>query len=214
MGRGGSRPVAHIEVPPGVPGIRSLFVYHPATARPMCDLCEVMLRGPSPLSPAERELIATRVSRGNECVFCTTAHAATAVALLDGDRKLVADVSEHYETAAVSPKMKALLAIADKVRKDGRTVQPADVAAARKAGATDADIHDTVLVAAMFCMFNRYVDGLGAWTPQESAPYDELGKRLARDGYVTIPGIHVPDPNLKPPSASQEKKEVRPHGSH
>lgn len=194
--------MAHIEVPPGVPGIRSLFVYHPATAKPMCDLCEVMLRGPSPLSPAERELIATRVSRGNECVFCTSAHAATAAALLNGDRKLVADVSEHYQTAAVSAKMKALLAIADKVRKDGRTVSPADVLAARREGATDADIHDTVLIAAMFCMFNRYVDGLGAWTPKESAPYDELGKRLARDGYVTIPGLHVPDPNLKPPTAA------------
>ena len=192
--------MAHIEVPPGVPGIRSLFVYHPDTAKPMCDLCQVALRGPSPLTPGERELIATRVSRGNECVFCTTAHASTAAHLLGGDRKLVADVSEHYETAAVSPKMKALLAIADKVRKDARTVSPRDVEAARKEGATDADIHDTVLVAAMFCMFNRYVDGLQAWTPKEAGPYEELGKRLARDGYLTIPGIHVKDPNLKPPS--------------
>jgi uncharacterized peroxidase-related enzyme len=193
--------VAHIEVPPGVPGIGSLFVYHPATALPMCDLCEVVLRGPSPLTAGERELIATRVSRGNECVFCTTAHASTAAHLLGGDHKLVADVSEHYETAAVSPKLKALLAIADKVRRDARTVSPRDVEAARREGATDDDIHDTVLVAAMFCMFNKYVDGLGAWTPKEEAPYEELGKRLAKHGYTTIPGIHVPDPNLKPPGS-------------
>ncbi len=185
--------MAHIEVPPGVPGIRSLFVNHPATAKPMCELTEVLLRGPSPLSPAERELIATRVSRGNECVFCTTAHAATAAHLLKGDRKLVADVSEHYETAAVSPKLKALLAVADKVRKDARTVSTRDIDAARKEGATDADIHDTVLIAAMFCMFNRYVDGLAAWTPEESAPYEEIGSRLARDGYLTIPGLFAPD---------------------
>lgn len=206
--------MAHIEVPPGVPGIRSLFVWHPATAKPMCDLCEVALRGPSPLTPAERELIATRVSRGNECVFCTTAHASTAAHLLDGNRKLVADVSEHYETADVSPKMKALLAIADKVRKDARTVSPRDVEAARKEGATDADIHDTVLIAAMFCMFNRYVDGLGAWTPKEEAPYEELGKRLAKDGYLTIPGIHVPDPKLK--SAPEAPKQIggNVHGPH
>ena len=94
--------------------------------------------------------------------------------------------------------MKALLAIADKVRKDARTVSPRDVEAARREGATDSDIHDTVLIAAMFCMFNRYVDGLGAWTPKEEAPYEELGRRLAKHGYTTIPGIHVPDPNLKP----------------
>ena len=198
-------------MPPGVAGIRSLFVYHPATGLPMCDLCEVVLRGPSPLTPAERELIATRVSRGNECVFCTTAHAATAVHLLDGDRKLVADVSENYEDAAVSAKMKALLRIADKVRKDGRSVTPADVEAARKEGATDADIHDTVLVTAMFCMFNRYVDGLAAWTPKESAPYEELGKRLARDGYITIPGLHVPDPNLKPASPAAASTPAHKH---
>jgi uncharacterized peroxidase-related enzyme len=190
--------MAHIAVPPGVPGIRSLFVWHPLTARPMCDLCEVVLRGPSPLTPAERELIATRVSRGNECVFCTTAHASTAAHLLNGDRALVASVQEDFEASAVSPKLKALLRIADKVRKDPRTVSPDDIAAARKEGANDDDIHDTVLVAAMFCMFNKYVDGLGAFTPKEPAPYEALGQRLAAEGYTTIPGLHVSDPNLKP----------------
>jgi uncharacterized peroxidase-related enzyme len=186
--------MAHIAVPPGVPGIRSLFVNHPATARPMCEMCEVLLRGPSPLSPGERELIASFVSARNECVFCATCHSATAAYLLDGDRELVSSVTRHYEDANISAKMKRLLAIADKVRKDGRSVTPRDIEAARKEGATDADIHDTVLIAAMFCMFNRYVDGLGAFTPKEQAPYDEIGGRLAREGYLSVPGLHTKDP--------------------
>jgi alkylhydroperoxidase family enzyme len=87
-------------------------------------------------------------------------------------------------SAPVSPKMKALLAIADKVRRDGRLVQAADVDVARAAGADDKAIHDTVLIAAAFCMFNRYVDGLGTWAPKEPTHYEESGKRLANEGYV------------------------------
>lgn len=185
--------MAHIQVPPGVPGIRSLFVTHLATAKPMCELSEVLLRGPSTLTTAERELIASFVSARNECVFCATCHSATAAELLGGDEKLVAHVTSDFETADISPKLKALLRIAGKVAKDARTVSEADVAAARKLGAGDQEIHDTVLIAAMFCMFNRYVDGLRAWTPTEKAPYVEIAKRLAREGYTTVPGIHVPD---------------------
>ncbi len=184
--------MAHIDVTPGVAGIRSLFLTHPHTARPLCDFSEALLRGPSPLTPAERELIASYVSTRNQCVFCATAHSATAAHLLGGDSKLVAAVTSHPEAAAISPKMKALLHIAGKVAKDARSVSPADVAAARAQGAGDGDIHDTVLVAAAFCMFNRYVDGLAAWTPNDPKIYDEIGSRLAREGYLTVPGVLRP----------------------
>lgn len=190
--------MAHIAVPPGVPGIRSLFVTHPETARPMCELSHILLRGPSPLTPGERELIASFVSAKNECVFCSTCHAATAVELLDGDKALVEAVTHHYEDAPVSPKLKALLAIAEKVAKDARTVSEGDIAAARNEGAGDSDIHDTVLIAAMFCMFNRYVDGLRAFTPSDPAAYKEIAKRLAKEGYLTVPGVHVRDPRAAP----------------
>jgi len=186
-------PMAHIDVPPGVPGIRSLFMSHPTTARPLCDFCQVLLRGPSPLTPGERELIASFVSARNECVFCATCHSATAAQMLEGGAALVASVTGDYLEAPVSPKMKALLAIAAKVAKDARTVSADDIQAARKVGAGDDDIHDTVLVAAAFCMFNRYVDGLGALTPEDPAVYEQIGARLAREGYVTIPGIHKAD---------------------
>lgn len=186
--------MAHIDVPPGVPGIRSLFQTRKDTARPLLDLTQILLRGPSPLTPGERELIASFVSAGNECRFCTRAHSETAARLVEGGGKLVGDVCSNYEAADISPKMKALLAIAEKVRADARTVTEADIERARKEGAVDQDIHDTVLITGLFCLFNRYVDGLRAWTPEEAAPYEKMADRLAREGYLTVPGVNAPGP--------------------
>lgn len=171
----------------------------PDAARPMCELCQVLLRGPSPLTPGERELIASLVSARNECVFCSTCHSATAAELYGGNAAFVASVTRSYQDAPVSEKLKALLAIAEKVAKDARTVSEEDIASARVAGATDVEIHDTVLIAAMFCMFNRYVDGLRAFTPSDPAVYSEIARRLAREGYSTVPGVHVPVPQADRP---------------
>lgn len=176
--------MAHIPVQQGVPGILSLFGFRPETAQPMNELAEVLLRGPSTLSRGEREMIASFVSHLNECKFCTSAHSAAAKHSLEGNADLVESVKSNYQTADVSPKLKSLLSIAGKVQKDGRTVQDSDVVAARKQGATDQEIHDTVLIAAAFCMYNRYVDGLKAWTPEDPKIYDQIGKRLADQGYA------------------------------
>jgi hypothetical protein len=89
-----------------------------------------------------------------------------------------------FEQAPVSDKLKALLAIAGKVQKGGKSVTTADIERARKHGATDREIHDTVLIAAAFCMYNRYVDGLATWAPQDPQPYRERGAILAEDGYI------------------------------
>jgi alkylhydroperoxidase/carboxymuconolactone decarboxylase family protein YurZ len=92
----------------------------------------------------------------------------------------------HDHTAApLSEKLKALLDIAAKVQRSGRAVTEADIAAARALGASDLEIHDTVLIAATFCMFNRYVDGLGATTPDDAAFHDLIGKQRAEEGYLT-----------------------------
>ena len=187
--------MAHIEVPPGVPGIRSLFMTRMDTAGPMLELCQTLLRGPSPLTPGERELIASFVSSGNQCRFCTRAHSDTAALMIGGGSAVVRDVCTNYEAADISPKMKALLAIAEKVRSDARTVTADDIDRARREGAVDGDIHDTVLITGLFCMFNRYVDGLGAFTPDDRGPYDELAGRLAREGYMTVPGVSKPGPD-------------------
>ena len=175
----------HIKLPEGIPGIVGPMVAYPETARPLNELAEVLLRGPSSLTSAERELIATYVSSGNECFFCTQTHAAAAREHYGAQRQIVDRVLCDREAAPVSDKVRALMAIADKVRRDGRLVQPEDVAKAREAGADDRAIHDTVLIAAAFCMYNRYVEGLATWAPRDQALYDQTGVRLAHEGYLT-----------------------------
>lgn len=174
----------HISLPPAVPGIRALLGAFPQTGAALSALAETLLRGPSPLTPAERELIAAHVSHGNACTFCTNSHAATARVLHGGGAALVDDVLRDGRSAAGSAKLQALLAIADKVRADGRTVTTADIEAAKAAGADDRMIHDTVLIAAAFCMYNRYVDGLATEAPTDPRAYAAMGEHLAKHGYV------------------------------
>jgi uncharacterized peroxidase-related enzyme len=179
--------MAHITLPEGLPGISGLLAYSPGTAKPMRELAETLLRGPSTLSPGERESIATHVSYQNECDFCQLSHSAAAAAHLGGNYDLVEQIKRDPEAAPVSDKLKALLVIAGKVRQGGKQVTPADVARARERGATDKEIHDTVLIAAAFCMYNRYVDGLATWQPREREAYHEMGRRLAQEGYIPKP---------------------------
>ena len=174
----------HIQVPEGVPGIRSLVMYRPETGKPLYELAQALLRNESPLSPAERELIAAYVSSRNECTFCTSSHAAAARYLYKDEKGTVDLALEDYQSAPISDQLKALLTIAGRVQQDARTVSPADVALARQHGATDRDIHDTVLIAAAFCMFNRYVDGLASFTPTDPAAYETMGERMGEKGYV------------------------------
>jgi len=157
---------------------------YPEAARHLRGLAQTVLRGPSSLSTAERELIAAYVSAGNQCRFCTQSHAAAARHLMGDQCQLVDQVLAGTAGAGVGPKMRALLAIAEKVRVDGRSVTANDVAAARAAGADDRALHDTVLIAAMFCMYNRYVDGLATAAPDDAAVYDQMGRHLAAEGYV------------------------------
>jgi uncharacterized peroxidase-related enzyme len=177
--------MAHIKVEEGIPGIRSLVLFRPETGKPLYDLAQVLLRGPSPLSEAERELIAAYVSYRNDCMFCWSSHAAAARCLYGEEKKVVDDVLKDMQRSPVSDKMKALLNIAGKVQVLGKEVTPEDIAAARVLGADDREIHDTVLIAASFSMFNRYVDGLASFTPTDPDVYEEMGKRMAK-GY-TIP---------------------------
>jgi uncharacterized peroxidase-related enzyme len=174
----------HINLPEGLPGISSGFAYRPETGKPLRELAEVLLRGPNTLGSGEREMIATFVSSRNDCNFCRDSHRAAAAHHLGGDYGLVDAVKEDYQRAAISPKLKALLAIAGKVQQGGKQVTAADVERARAEGATDLEIHDTVLIAAAFCMYNRYVDGLATWTPTDPEMYDVMGQRMARQGYV------------------------------
>ena len=176
--------MAHIQLPEGLPGIVGPFSISPETARPMRELAEVLLRGPNSLTSAERELIAAHVSAQNECRFCALSHGAAAAAHLEVEYEWVRGVQANVAAAPISKKLKALLAIAGKVAQDGKLVTAEDVTRARGLGATEREIHDTVLIAAAFCMYNRYVDGLATWQPEDPRDYREMGERMAHEGYV------------------------------
>jgi uncharacterized peroxidase-related enzyme len=177
--------MAHIPLPEGVPGIVGPLMAYPETAKHLRGLAETLLRGPSSLTPGEREVIATFVSSGNDCLFCTRSHAAAARQLLGPVGDIVDQVTGDFRRAPINEKLKALLVIADKVRQGGCRVTEDEVKRARREGADDQAIHDTVLIAAAFCMYNRYVDGLATTAPQDPSAYDQMGADLARRGYLT-----------------------------
>ena len=168
------------------PGIVGPMTYRPETAAPINELVNILLRGESTLTPGERELIATHVSWRNDCFFCQTIHGAVAAAQLNHDESLVQKVKTDWINADISPKLKALLNIAGRVQQDGKLVREEDVAAARREGATDREIHDTVLIAAVFCMCNRYVDGLATWAPTDMNIYRARAAEIVEHGYVAV----------------------------
>ena len=166
-----------------LPGIVGLLNYRPETARPLLDLADILLRGESSLTSGEREIIAASVSYWNQCHFCHTSHAAAAAAHLKSGLGIIDDIKAGLVETEVSDKLRALLNIAHQVQRNGKNVTEEDVAAARELGATDNEIHDTVLIAAAFCMYNRYVDGLGTWAPGPNEAYEAMGERMAHVGY-------------------------------
>jgi len=177
----------HINVNKDLPGIRALLEFSPETASPIGDLANLLLRTNEGLSMAEREMIAAHVSYLNDCFYCHQSHGAIAACYLNGNEELVNQVKQDYMNADISEKLKALLSIAGSVQKGGKYVTPGQIETAKTHGATDKDIHDTVLIAAMFCMFNRYVDGLAAKTPTDLSSYPLRARQIVEKGY----GNHV-----------------------
>ncbi len=195
----------HIALPSDLPGIRGAMAFRPETARPLNALVEALLQAPNTLTRGERELIAAYVSSRNGTRYCHSIHGAVAAAHLSGNEALVRQVKTDFMRAAISDKLKALLVIAGRVQQDGKLVTAADVEAARKQGATDLEIHDTVLIAAAFCMYNRYVDGLDTNQPEDEAFYRERGRRVARDGYVTVSEEYLARHAAKAPAAQESR---------
>lgn len=174
--------MAYIQLEDHLPGVTGLLEYRKDVAAPLRELTQILLRGPNTLTEAERELIATAVSNKNGCVYCTTSHAAAADAYL-GESPTTEQVKTDFTKASLSDKMKALLTIALQVQESGKSVTPDAIEAAKNAGATDVEIHDTVMIAALFCFYNRYVDGLGTFAPNDPAYYTEMAQRLKEKGY-------------------------------
>lgn len=179
--------MAYIELNNTLPGIRGPMAFRPETAKPLNELAEILLRDDNnTLSRGERELIGAYVSALNDCFFCQNVHGAMAQHYLQCDMQLIDSVKHDFLHAAVPDKLKALLSIAASVQQSGKQVTAEQVSHAKQLGATDREIHDTVLIAAAFCMFNRYVDGLGTWAPQDRQAYIDRAPLRAEEGYREV----------------------------
>lgn len=177
--------MAYIDLQNDEPGIRGPMAYRPETAKPLNELAELLLRSEdNSLSKGDRELIGAYVSYLNDCFFCQNVHGAMAGHYMGCFIEQIDAIKNDPSKAAISDKMRALLAIAASVQQDGKLVTPEQVSAARELGATDREIHDTVLIAAAFCMFNRYVDGLGTWAPEDRQVYVNRAPMRAEQGYI------------------------------
>jgi uncharacterized peroxidase-related enzyme len=177
--------MAHIDLGNDLPGIRGLMAYRPDTARALNELAEILLRNDNnSLTRGERELIGAYVSNLNDCFFCHNVHGAMAQHYMQCDTQYIDDIKKDFRSTRLSEKMKSLLSIAGSVQKGGRQVTASQIEEAKSAGATDKEIHDTVLIAAAFCMFNRYVDGLATWAPTDRQVYIDRAPRRAEEGYI------------------------------
>ena len=175
--------MAYVDVPDNLPGIRGLLAFRPEITEPLRGFMEILMRGENTLTRGERELIAMYVSHKNDCLFCRRSHGATAEYYLQCDNEFIEAVNENVETSSLSDKMKILLTIAAKVQQGGKHVSSELIAKAKSIGITEYEIHDTVLIAAAFCMFNRYVDGLDTWAPEDPEFYRKGVKERAEAGY-------------------------------
>jgi uncharacterized peroxidase-related enzyme len=176
-----------VPTPEGLPGIVGLMAFRPETGRALQQLANSLLVGPFPgstLTRGERELIAAVVSTRNECAFCAASHAAVAAAQLPEGKDLVDSARRDSRAAPLSSKLKALLTVAEQVARSGREVTDEAIARARAEGANDIDVHDTVLIASAFCMFNRYVDGLAAQEPSDPRAYEGMAHHIVAEGYA------------------------------
>lgn len=179
--------MAFIDLKNDLPGIRGPMAYRPETGKALNELAEILLHdNNNTLSRGEREMIGAYVSSQNDCFFCQNVHSAMAQHYFQCDVHLIDAIKNNYQSAPVSDKLKTLLAIAGSVQKGGKYVTPEQIEAAKSLGATNMEIHDTVLIAAAFCMFNRYVDGLNTWAPQDRNIYVERAKMRAEDGYANM----------------------------
>ena len=179
--------MAFINLENDLPGIRGPMQYSPETGKALNEIAEILLHDDNnTLSRGDREMIAAYVSSLNDCFYCQNVHGALAQHYYACDIQLIDDIKKDYSLTPISPKLKALLSIAGSVQKGGKYVTAEQIEQAKDLGATDNEIHDTVLIAAAFCMFNRYVDGLNTWAPQDRQVYVDRAKMRAEEGYANI----------------------------
>jgi uncharacterized peroxidase-related enzyme len=184
---------------PDVPGILTAIRLTPGLGIHLRGLADELLVNEFPgatISRAEREMLATAVSAGNDCFYCMDSHGSFATALLEGNgsTELVPLVDEIKlgSSEGFDDKMRALLHIARTVRREPRDLTADDVAAAHAAGAADADVQLAVLIASAFSMYNRMVEGFRARTMPSPDAYRPRAAEIAAHGYSVQPVAPVP----------------------
>ncbi len=143
--------MAYIDLQNDLPGIRGPMQYSPETGKALNELAEILLHDENnTLSRGEREMIGAYVSSQNDCFFCQNVHGAMAQHYFECDMQFIDDIKKDYTSTPISDKLKALLSIAGSVQKGGKFVTHEQIETAKNQGATDKEIHDTVLIAAAF----------------------------------------------------------------
>ncbi|WP_336517260.1 peroxidase-related enzyme [Pollutibacter soli] len=181
--------MALIQLNNNLPGILGLMAYQSETTGHLQELTNALLWEDNSLSRGERELIAAYTSWLNECIFCLKSHGTSAMHYMKCDETFMESVRKDYKKSKLSPKMKSLLAIAAAVHKSGQSVTQDQFGEARKKGASDNEIHDTILIAAAFSMFNRYVDGLATNLPADDSFYAQSTAMIEAHGYSRKAGM-------------------------
>ncbi len=176
--------MAHIELPEGAFGIRGPMMVRPEVAIHLNELASVLLHDEHTLSKADREFIGTAASAANNCEYCSNIHAAITAAHAGSTRVAILESAASETTS--DNKVAALASLAKLVTQGGKAITEEAISRARSAGATDTEIHDSILIGASFCMFNRYVDGLATPTPNAHEAYDTMARERAAKGYRAI----------------------------
>ena len=175
--------MTHLDSIPKDGVLLDVFRAFPGAARHLIMYHEVLMRGPSPLSVGERELIAAYVSGLNACSYCHGIHSVTAQAF-GVPEQLIKDMVLDLDTASVDERLRPLLRFVRALTKLPTRVVQADIEAIRSAGWGDDAIHDAVAVCALFNFMNRYVEGLGI--SANDAYFQLSGLRLHEGGYAGL----------------------------
>jgi len=167
----------------GEPGLDKVFRRFPHTVRPLLEYHDRLLRDPSPLTVAERELIAAYVSGLNACTYCHGAHTVAARAF-GVDAEVFDGLMADLESSGVDDKLKPILAYVGKLTKAPAMMTEKDAQRVYDAGWDEQALFDAVSVCGLFNFMNRLVEGLGI--EFDAAYAGESSRRLAEHGYLPL----------------------------
>lgn len=172
---------------PDNPHLSDVFKKYPKNVLPLLEFHDLLLRGESPFTIAERELIAAYVSGLNSCNFCFGAH--TRISKEFGiEEELILSILDDINSSEIDNKFKPILLYVKKLTLTPNKISPADVEAVSNAGWSDRAIHDAVSVCALFNFMNRFVEGMGV-VPSVKVKKTQLPKKYTYKDYGRSIGI-------------------------